>query len=416
MNARNWGLANAHLLELPPWGLGAALLVMNLSGVIKCSTPSYCVADYWYHFWLVGYSDGLLRRAALGELFPRIVGDPVDALTLSVTAIVVVVSMLVLTGTRYLRSHGHRAPVVFVLVFAGPLPALCFEVLGDPLQAALLLALLFVLVQPRIPRPLRGASVLLVATMVLLVHEAAAFLIVPFLYAAHCQLEGRSPHLVTAGALACVAASVAVAAGFAQSLEGSGAGLLLRDESVVHAPPHGLPSFVALLQDELTTRLGSLRAVVRTLGLFPRVALWPVAVVVTCFILARDTALPRNFGLLSAASLPLYVIAHDWGRFSVYTLMLALALSSVGSAPPPASNPLRALPAAALQRLLVSAGVVLVATRAHAQYRVNGLDLTDFFYLCTALLAINLLLPPTLFTRMAEMGVLAGGPREPQPD
>jgi hypothetical protein len=103
--------------------------------------------------------------------------------------------------------------------------------------------------------------------------------------------------------------------------------ILAKDGSVFTLYQSSLPSFGALLREELLFYFGSVKGVIYFFLKIFRVTFWPILFLFVAFVFLKDRKSLKIFIILLLISSPLYVIAHDWGRFAIYTLFLSLICS-----------------------------------------------------------------------------------------
>lgn len=101
-----------------------------------------------------------------------------------------------------------------------------------------------------------------------------------------------------------------------------------KDGSAFTLYKSSLPSFGALLQEELLFYFGSLKGIIYFLSKILRVIFWPILFLCVALVFLKDKKSLRIFLILLFISSPLYLIAHDWGRFAIYSFLLALITSS----------------------------------------------------------------------------------------
>jgi len=375
-----------------PFVGAAILLALNLAKSHRWSS-SGAVETYWARFWMLGYSDGASRRALLGQLVRWTVGAEVSWLTLSAVGIAVTGGVLGLVAVPYARLHtpyGVRATwrqqtafesvAAIALVFSGAAAVVPLQLIGDPLQVALLLALGYGIAAPKLGARWRAPVAIAVGAVAVLVHEASAFLVVPFLYATACnQLRGVSAGKVVALVTLAAAAPIGLSHLLVQHTLGHGTSLRLMDGSLFTVTENPLPSLGTLWHEEVVARFGSIRGIAKTASFVPRIGLPIIAAVVALTGLCRDVTLPRRFTYLMVCSLPLYVIAHDWGRFATYSLLLAIALPSPGYT-------LLDVHCAVQRKTALAACVVLVVCRTNRDWLMRGLSPIDFAYAAAAAL------------------------------
>ncbi|MDJ0765295.1 MAG: hypothetical protein QNJ97_20110 [Myxococcota bacterium] len=313
--------------------IGLVILGLNIEEIIHCGQNSGCIDPYWADFWLISYSDGYSRRALIGQLIQVLVGDIVDYRLLNAVAFFIAIAIPLLVYAKYFsRQTGVRnwsLPCIFVI--SGPATVLLFEVLGDLLQVSFILVIGYFFISGWVGA---GASLLLaaiVSLLAVLIHEASMFAFLPAVYLIHCLRHQKRISFWGPMLVIFIGASILGVVLNTQNASMPSAGLKLRDLSIYYPPHDPLPPFSALLGHELSAYLGSIRSVaylfIRVLG----VSIVPVASVFLLSSAFNDRRLPTLFAFLSALSLPLYAIAHDWGRFSIYTFLLSLLLSSLAS-------------------------------------------------------------------------------------
>lgn len=112
-----------------------------------------------------------------------------------------------------------------------------------------------------------------------------------------------------------------------QMVDAHSMSILAKDGSVFTLYQSSLPSFLTLLQQEILFYFGSVKGVVYFFLKIFRVTFWPILFLSVSFVFLKDRRSLKIFIILLLISSPLYVIAHDWGRFAMYTFFLALICS-----------------------------------------------------------------------------------------
>lgn len=311
--------------------LGLLLLAANLVRSLHCGQDTGCVDIYWARQYLVSYSDGYQSRALAGEVLRLFFHDRIGYLAINgigfALAALVPGVALALLARRFI--HDIRGMLLAIVLLTGPLVTVYFEVLGDPLQISFLLVIACMLWLPRLGSPAAILLGLVVSVMAVLVHEASVFLLLPALLLVNRSRGGGMLNpwwvLVTCGVLA-----VAVAMTLSRlGPSGSGLGLVTRSHAVLfneHGPPDAL---LQRLLWELGLYVGS---VGKTLHLFTKLAgvlLWPALALVLLSAWRKSEGIIRTYLFLLLTSLPLYLTAHDWGRFTIYSLTLALVIEAL---------------------------------------------------------------------------------------
>ena len=401
---------------LPVWvALPCALFYsFALSTHCRLDRIGICVDPYWMDHYLHDYAQGFARRGLTGEIARRVLGAPLSIVGLNVASFLAVLGTLWLLGAALWPHLSRPARVVVLAILAtSPVASLFFETLGDPLQGLILIHLLafpWVLRMRRIP-----ARVVLMAGLILfgaLIHEASLFLISPALVLAITGLPARGrdgwrillmlavvPLMVTAGLVALLPDAGRVQA----DASAPAAVNELTGSSYVYAGSLA-SSYAKLLTGEKERYFGSVRNVIKA-SLKPIqvswVPCWAFMLISGCAQARRfRTALLKSWGLLMAASLPLYVIGHDWGRFTIYTLVLsvytACLLTSGESDPAHHAEPVQAEghpspgPDPTLLRAFIAFGMMSIAYPVWDLYRINGMPTFNALALTVILLVAAL--------------------------
>lgn len=310
---------------------GLILLLTNLYKALNCSQTFGCIDPYWANFWLISFSDGYERRALLGHIVGLASGGVLDYRILNAMAFTLAVLVPTLIFSKYFARYTRFEywHLVFLIFLVGPSTTIFIEAAGDPLHIVFLLCITYFFAADKlsaIPSIVLGA---VFSATVVLIHEASLFLFVPAIYLIHCFTHQRkiSP-LFLVITLIVIGCSYAVILNN-QPLVESRVGLLLKDKSIYHAPKDALPSYLILLKREMQAYFGSLYdfliMIRKTIGVFA----FPIAGVVLLTRFFKDRNLIGCFLFIFLFSSPLFVIAHDWGRFLIYDFLMAMLVSSL---------------------------------------------------------------------------------------
>lgn len=310
------------------------MLLWNARYALNCRQENVCLDQYWVDFWLTSYADGHLRRGLLGQAVRAFSDGTVTWLTLNIVAATLAVSTLALVYVRYFCGRppqpNWRAAVF--LVVAGPPTMVVLATLGDPLHAALLVVLGTCVATESLPRGAAVAMMVLAGIVAALIHEASIALLWPVVLAAALWRSGRVLTLPKSLACVAVASGALLVLVNAPSAGRSLNGVIQWGGDEYHAASTVLPPIMSLVRVELAWAFGSpLReVVVELLQRIAGVLAYPVVTLLLLRSLA-DRGVVRIYVILFLSSLPLYVAATDWGRFSMYTLLAALVLARVPS-------------------------------------------------------------------------------------
>ncbi len=330
--------------------------------------------------WLIAYPDAFVRRGLFGEIFFAVSGAtglPADWLVLAVQLLAY--AALFLGLWRIFSASADRVPGL--LLFYAPFLAL-YQVgdwVGGYRKEILFLGLLALLAAAlaRTPRGdaraearLAGATVLALALAPALAlgHELLAlyvpYLLVPLVAA------GPSPWRIALAALLVAASGAAFLAAALNPGDAETARAICAE--IREKAPPSPPIAVCETQDNPIVWLArsasdGMKAVAFDLryllvGLLPALALsaagfWPLRAKLAALPRAERRALAAAVGLSVAATLPVFAVAVDWGRFlyihAASAAVLALALAARVGAEAPDPEPVRRFPARALIGLLV---------------------------------------------------------------
>lgn len=293
--------------------------------------------SYWTQFWLTGYQDGYVRRSLLGTLVQMTLAPGtgvgiLSAVQLALSALLLGSGMLIVGEImRRATSVGNSLTCAAIFGFS-PVGPLLFETTGDPLHAATLVWLGGLLVSMRLREGPRLAILVAGSVVAMMIHEAAAFFVLPHLLLTAPGIRS----LPTARRTVLVAAMVALVAFAITLLASDSAGVprffLTNTVNQGRIVPARLatPAFSQVFRQEMHDSFAGIGGTVRTIARALRFMLVPCAIV--AFLATFD---PRKivmaplFAVWVVCSAPLYIIAHDWGRFGILTLYFVLATGLV---------------------------------------------------------------------------------------
>jgi hypothetical protein len=408
-------------------GLAYSITLAN-----HCSAASLsCLDHYWVEHWLIGYGEGFTRRGLLGFLHQQLIGGTVNLLALNLLAI----GVLGLLGWQLLHQlwrtglnpWGLRSFLLFAALT--PISGVMVETLGDPLQLCLLLTAFTLAVVEQLGRavPLPKGRLGLITTLVVavtvvmgLIHEGALLLFAPaFLVAlARPSQPGYWRRLLkaTAGLVLAIALAMACLKPLispprpAAAVTGMPAQALvavhpLTRERISYSGSQTV-GFNQLLAESARASTASLRQAWLFLLKPLRTGLIPLLGLLSFIACGRGVIPARLLGRiwisLALFSLPLLLIAVDWGRFAIHTLLITLLVSclecrrqrlsphdgAAGQPPVPLPRHWWLAPSLAL-------AISLMAYPISDGYRINGLPLRSLYALM-AFAAVSAPLLPRL--------------------
>jgi len=292
------------------------------------------VDPYWVNFYITSYQDGFRRRALIGTVCRLFFPHGMSVLVINgfaMFAALACVALLAYAFTRIASGRSYTARLWTFAFFASAFTGIFFEVLGDTLQMAFLIfcfSALFIArrTESSIVRLIVGLAALCIGFFI---HEASIFLLAPCLP----FYMKRRPVLYDF-----VAPFILFLGLFALSVHWSQVSVHLTNHAILY-PHRGelaqvpeTPGFKALLQDEYHNDFTSIYRFLALIGRLARVVLLGVAGLIA---LSKCLSKPvlvltlKPFLSVMLFSIPLWLVAHDWGRFLCYALFLAVVSSLV---------------------------------------------------------------------------------------
>jgi hypothetical protein len=361
---------------------------------------------YLAYQWTISYGNGFTRRGPLGTLLRLLHLDNGNYLLITALGWIITLALFWLVVRVLLRLLAPLEPltrnVLLIALLLSPVTiGLLVETTGDPIQLILLvyIALSLFLLKPGNNVALPFLTFILFGAASVLVHEASIFFVGPALLLAACFVRrsradraallgyilGAVPTVLlvihftenhTVAAIAPMHLGATPIAPPAKILLGTFSSLLTQ-ENAKHFH-HGIRGYLLMLRDAV----GAL-----SLPLF--------------FALVLGHLLPQPlrgsvpsrrggffaFLLPLLGSVPLWIIAMDWGRFSSYLFILTLtvlALNASDQKAPNSPQPTRELPALVMGTLLVLSG--LTTARVLTGYLFNGVGADNYTLIATLLL------------------------------
>jgi hypothetical protein len=374
---------------------------------------------YYAYQWCVSYGNGFTRRGMLGSLLRLLHLDNGNYLLIAVFGWIITLALFWLVARVLLRLFAPLEPVtrtvlLLALLLSPVTTGTLVQSTGDPIQLILLvyivLSLFLLKLGDNVALPLL-TFIVFGATSVL-VHEASVFFIGPaLLLAAFFVRRSAIDRAALFGYLLGAVPTLFLVIHYTENQTIAaiapmhlGATPLIAHEKIK------LGTFSAQLAEDYAMHFhNGIRGYLLTLRNAVGTLLIPLF-----FALVVSYLLPQSLGgtlpsrrrtvfaflLPLLLSTPLWMIAHDWGRFSSYLFILTLvvlSLNSSESTPPQTALQARALPPVLLGTLLVLSG--LTTARILGNYLDKGVGDDNHTLLAAMLLcsvgAGSLLLRPS---------------------
>lgn len=369
--------------------LTAHMQVFNLRG------PDSYSALHWTR----DYSHGFARRALLGQTLHWLHLDNTNYLLILVIswAISLLLFLLIVQSvhrlTQGLCQHERTAFAIALLLC--PLTAgIVIGCTGDPLELILVFYLLLLryVIEPARQPILTAATFVLFGIAASLIHEASLFFIAPALaVAAFILFRTATARAALVGyILGAVPVIAAIVLTNNQVVSHDYVAQLHYGSRIFQEPgSQGFESFSTLFHEENVDRFGRglrgyLAMGLNTIGTTLLPAFFALQIITFLFPRESTSSDTRKRVLLAfllpiPLAAPLFVIAHDWGRFLAYAFILTLAALAAWrptrSIPPSE----RRLPILGLDLLLAG----LTTTSLIHGYGVRGLESNHRILLCS---------------------------------
>jgi hypothetical protein len=358
---------------------------------------------YYAYQWTVSYADGFTRRGLLGSLLRLLHLDNGNYLLIAACGWLITFSLFWLVVKVLLRLLAPLEPVtrsvlVVALLLSPVTTGLLVQATGDPIQLILLVYLALTLF---LPKP--GGSAVSAARLVLiflvfgvfgvasiLTHEASLFFVGPgLLLAAFFVRRSGVDRAALLGYILGAVPTLLLTIHFTENHRVAAiAPMHLGASQMVANSTIRLDTFSSLLAEETGTHFhNGMRGYVLTMRNAVGTLLLPLFFAMIVSHVLRGLRLgwvnSGRRGMLAfvfplVLSAPLWVIAHDWGRFSSYLFLVTLTILSLASPTEATPSPEKLspeklspeLPPLLIGTLLVLSG--LATSRALTSYILKG--------------------------------------------
>ena len=340
---------------------------------------------YWSGFYYMSFAQGVRRRALVGSVLGTLLHHAPSYLLLNIlclAVICVVLTIFTVSLVKVARVSSRQQVGFLVTLLAGFLVTTAWEVFGDLLQIDLLLFFLSTFAIIAIPsgtvRLITGACVLALAFFV---HEGSLFVLAPFLP----YLHKRRPGLFDYGV-----STLLVVLFVSLAFFWSKPAVSVPARPHVTASAEAPPPLPVMLHREIGHDFGS----VRLQAAFASRVLRTLLILSALLITVAQTLPPPTFNEFGHIfersllfSLPLWMIAHDWGRFVAYLSMLTFFVTWINDRRDP-DRVTKIVPVpicvrfvsryAGIEAVQIAAAAVLLLAPGF-EARVSGMSLRGFF-------------------------------------
>ncbi|MBL3586075.1 hypothetical protein JMM61_11875 [Rhodovulum sulfidophilum] len=377
------------------WQVGLIFLTLlvaigNYENALNCDQGAICIDSYWTQFWLISYEDDFTRRALLGSIARALGGIPTDVYVLNVICLSIAIGLVILSVFQLRRFDTPFRNQLTAALIVGPSATVLIETVGDPLQVCGSITLAVAFLRGKV-----GAILSILAIpVVVAIHEASVFLYVPVLVC----LAGRNipPALMLRNTILVIVGLILLSVLLSEQQASSiGGALKLNDGSLMTVKQSPFFSYTDLLKDELDKHFGSLDGFVDLIRNAIGSLIWPLLFLIFLSCRGGHPQGLGNFIVLFLLSSPLYIIAHDWGRFAIHTLFGTFCITVCGvrflDMAILSKIRIRLMDALAVMRGIVTAEMVLVfgfTYYSHRHYRLDGLETPNIVVLLALLLGM----------------------------
>ena len=375
-----------------PWAViyfGCALTSL-LTGNHCQNRPTQCMDPFWLEAWLLQPQHGFHVRGLLGLLTHLTTPRGPDVLVLNIIALLISIGVVAtLACWLYRRATTLWGRLAIAVLLGSPPCAVFFAQLGDPLSIvlALFLVTLWCLrrIDNQIGRWLVAGAFCVVGVAI---HEASIFLFLPAIVLV-CAEQGP-PTRASYIKYAVLAMPFLLLAVIPNSVRPPDPQFHAFNSLTGEIIPHQakpFPSYREMIPEVWAFYVSTPRRAAIFALKFARV--WPFQLLVMLLVAglivrgAAARALWRRWLYLYVCSIPLYLVAVDWGRFSTLTFWIAILATLARDSP---SMPEAALCLPKIIRPLVPqrmpadgvlfgvvASLVLGANAVYREFQVNGI-------------------------------------------
>lgn len=389
----------------------ASLCVYAFNLSHHCSLrAAQCIDGYWLDHWLIGYDSGFNRRGLLGWMHKLLVGETLNIQALHIFAyfLIALIFFIVYVSLRAAVSTATSKKLIAVM-FALPILSVFFETLGDPMHLCIGIygASCIAISRIRI-RWVNAFIAVLTVVLTSLIHEASLFLIAPAYVLIATSANHRGPQIRPAFVAIFMIYFASLLIYLLLMLKGSfGGGEELATGAVkAYNAITGATytysgsqsaTFVDLLKGEYNLYYSSFQSIIKFVLKPLGSGLVPISflLLVCSLYKAKESAMTlwKAWLFVSLSSLPLYVIAHDWGRFAIYNLIISFIATLLFSIPTGISfsGKEKKLRPRELKRVAVIAvfalAIAFAAYPIHGSYRIDGLPLRGTLAIVTGSIA-----------------------------
>lgn len=375
----------------------AALLFSGFVQSVHFHGASLLVIPHWFDHWLVNYSSGFIRRGLLGSFLDCLGGLQHNAIFINTVGVVVsfcIVILLIRQLVRVLPADSLISLLILSAFILSPLISVFFECCGDPLQVTLLLAFLAISLATRDNLSLSRKFVIFTGLMSLsiFIHEASIFISggIFLVFILHKKTASRI------GIIFCYLFILAALAGAiisADRINDQKDSLLkqmfsenplinrtyqARRDSLVLKPVEDVIKDSEFYQSTVPESILPLSRKILGVAVMPFLLCY---LFLCIFGLQKRQARGDFFKIyifLMIFSLPLYLLAIDWGRFSMYVFSLSLYLFFKAHEH---SGPVKHLES---RKIFLICLLILMIFPINRNYRMGGLEVKSLLFACLA--------------------------------
>ena len=335
-----------------------------------------CIDPYWVNQWLKNYSAGIVKRGLLGTGLGTLSPGEINVILLNIACFLIPIFIFLLMALAIRRQTQKSWPLISVflaILTLTPFGKVLAETTGDPLQVVCLITLIGLTILTNESSRLDETFVSFILAMIylisILIYEGSFLLLLPMLT----LTKGRMSRIITIASIGVGAALIWQFSGAESSETGS---LItssysgfnpITGNSIKYIHSQNLAasaSFFFNVKQEFSKYIDDPYGSIRWIGTAAAMSLFFMLSIAN-FICNRQSNAQyyfiKNWLAISLFGLPFFLITHDWFRYGIITIILAVAMLARQAIDQPQDLQYRKLPTRKSIDVVVVFLIVIVA-------------------------------------------------------
>ena len=300
-----------------------------------------CIDPYWVNQWLKNYSAGLVKRGFLGTSLEILSPGEINMVLLNIACVLIPIAILLMMALvirRQTRRTWLLISTFIAIIALSPFGKVLGETTGDPLQVVCLLTFIGLTIitsqRFRLDQRITSCALSAIYLINILIYEGSFLLLLPMLAIG----MGRIPRLISLASIGLGAALIWQFSG-AESPE---TGQLISSSYSGYNPITGYSiqyihhqslaasaSFFFNVKQEFSKYMEDPYGSIRWIGTAATMSLFFMLVIANFFFNPKTKSHYRfikSWLAISVCGLPFFLITHDWFRYGIITIILAVAM------------------------------------------------------------------------------------------